>query len=551
LSSSSAEDAAGVDGELLRRFVEASRRAEIVALVNSASTEAELGEVVASELCEAFEAEVAFVLVARPGAAPRLVGSYGITHGDADAVVADPVLREAIERDDPHVHTTNGGLLGVAARAVAVSPFAAGDGSRVLVGAARFYDAGFGETEVALLEAVTKSTGHALEQVWVAAERDALLEREREARAAAEAAAERIQRLQAITEERAKAARALEYIAEGVLMVDSADVVVFWNRGAEAITGVGAPSVVGRPATEAIPGWSTVVPLVPVGRFEDPVSAKAETVPLDVGGLERWLSVSGVRFAEGTVYAFRDVTHERQLEQLKAEFIATVSHELRTPLAAVHGAALTLRNRHESLTESRRNHLLSIIEEQSGRLASIIDEILLASQLDSGRLGLASEAVDPLALVRTVLDAARSHAPSTISIRLRAPENVPRVRGDAGKLRQVLANLVGNAVKYSPDGGVVEVKLEPKERHLCVAVRDRGLGIPEHEQERIFERFYRLDPDMTRGVGGTGLGLYICRELVRRMDGRVSVRSKEGEGSTFVVDLPLMPVPTAPAPQTV
>ena len=508
--------------------------------MNSASTEAELGEVVASELCEAFEAEVAFVLVERPGALPRLVGSYGITDAHAEAVVADPVLREGLGRDEPHVHaTTNGGLLGLGARSVALSPFAADDGSRVLVGAARFYEARFTEAEVALLEAVTKSTGHALEQVWVAAERDALLEREREARAAAEAATERIQRLQAITEERAKAARALEYIAEGVLMVDAADTVVFWNRGAEAITGLEAASVVGRPAGEGIPRWSTLVSLVPVGTSEDPVGARAETVPLEVGGVERWLSVSGVRFAEGTVYAFRDVTHERQLEQLKAEFIATVSHELRTPLAAVHGAAMTLRKRHEALGESRRNHLLSVIEEQSGRLAAIIDEILLASQLDSGRLGLTSEAVDPLALARTVLDAARSHAPSTISIKLRAPDSLPRVRADAGKLRQVLANLVGNAVKYSPDGGVVEVKLEPKERHLCVAVRDRGLGIPDHEQERIFEKFYRLDPDMTRGVGGTGLGLYICRELVQRMEGRISVNSREGKGSTFFVELPL------------
>jgi two-component system, OmpR family, phosphate regulon sensor histidine kinase PhoR len=538
LSLPSAEHAAGDDGELLRRFVEASRRAEIVALVNSASTEAELGEVVASELCEAFEAEIAFVLVERPGTPPRLVGSYGITDGDADGVVADPVLRKGLGHDDPHVHGTSG-LLGVGARSVAVSPFAAGDGSRVLVGAARFYDAGFGEAEVALLEAVTKSTGHALEQVWVAAERDILLERERKARAAAEAATERIQRLQAITEERAKAARALEYIAEGVLMVDAEDCVVFWNPAAEAITGVTAPAVLGRPASEAIPGWGRVAPLVPVGGSGDKIRTRAETVPLDVGDREVWLSVSGVQFAGGTVYAFRDVTNERQLEQLKADFIATVSHELRTPLAAVHGAAMTLRNRHVALTEGPRNRLLSVIEEQSGRLASIIDEILLASQLDAGRLRVSSKPVDPLALVRTVLDAAQSHAPPGISIRLRAPSSVPPVRADAGKLRQVLANLVGNAVKYSPDGGLVEVKLEPRERHLCLLVCDRGLGIPEHEQERIFEKFYRLDPDMNRGVGGTGLGLYICRELVQRMDGRISVKSRAGKGSTFLVELPL------------
>jgi signal transduction histidine kinase len=103
----------------------------------------------------------------------------------------------------------------------------------------------------------------------------------------------------------------------------------------------------------------------------------------------------------------------------------------------------------------------------------------------------------------------------------------------------VLVNLIENAVKYSPEGGTVEVHVEPLERRLRVSVRDEGLGIPLTEQQRIFEKFYRLDPNLTRGVGGTGLGLYICRELVRRMNGRLWVASKEGQGSTFFVELPL------------
>lgn len=537
-SSLSPEPVADGDNELLRRFVEASRRAEIVALVNSASTESELGEVVSSELCEAFEAEVAFVLVERPGEAPTLVGSYGFTDGDSAAVLADPVLRESLRADAPY-ERLGAELLGRPGRSIALAPYAARDGSRLLVGAVRFYEERFGDTELALLEAVTKSTGHALEQVWVAVERDQLLEREREARAAAEAATERIRSLQATTEERAKAARALAYIAEGVLMVDARDLVVFWNPAAEAITGLAAAFVLGRPAEAAIPGWPTVAPLVPAATSSRPARARTQTVPLDLGGRELWLSISGVRFSEGTVYAFRDVTHERHLDQLKADLIATVSHELRTPLAAVHGAAMTLRTHFGALAEGHREHLLAVMAEQSARLATIIDEILLASQLDSGRLQLAGQAVDPLELVSTVVDAALSHAPPEISIVVRTGSSLPRVHADPDKLRQVLANLVGNAVKYSPDGGVVEVTLEHREHHLCVLVRDRGLGIPEHEQERIFEKFYRLDPEMTRGVGGTGLGLYISRELVRRMNGRIAVDSREGEGSTFVVELPL------------
>jgi signal transduction histidine kinase len=121
-----------------------------------------------------------------------------------------------------------------------------------------------------------------------------------------------------------------------------------------------------------------------------------------------------------------------------------------------------------------------------------------------------------------------------------APAVVPPVAADADRLRQVLFNLVENAVKYSPDGGAIEIRIEPQEERVRFSVRDEGLGIPPSEQRQIFDKFHRLDPDLTRGVGGTGLGLYICRELVRRMGGRIWVASAAGRGSTFFVDLPLV-----------
>ncbi len=116
---------------------------------------------------------------------------------------------------------------------------------------------------------------------------------------------------------------------------------------------------------------------------------------------------------------------------------------------------------------------------------------------------------------------------------------MPPVAADAEKMRQVLGNLVENAVKYSPDGGTVTVRLEPHGGSVRFAVADEGIGIPLGEQPHVFEKFYRLDPNQTRGVGGTGLGLYICRELVRRMSGRIWVNSEEGKGSTFYVELPV------------
>ena len=118
------------------------------------------------------------------------------------------------------------------------------------------------------------------------------------------------------------------------------------------------------------------------------------------------------------------------------------------------------------------------------------------------------------------------------------PEPGPQVAADPDGLRQVLVNLVENAVKYSPNGGLVELELEPTDGRVRFVVRDRGLGIPASEHERIFEKFFRLDPNLARGVGGTGLGLYISREIVRRMGGRIRVESKPGSGSTFSFDLP-------------
>ena len=132
-----------------------------------------------------------------------------------------------------------------------------------------------------------------------------------------------------------------------------------------------------------------------------------------------------------------------------------------------------------------------------------------------------------------------THLPDAIDLRLEAPGDLPAVAADPEQLRQVLTNLVENAIKYSPDGGPVEVRLEPADGFLRFAVSDRGLGIPAGEQRRIFEKFYRLDPQMTRGIGGTGLGLYISRELVRRVNGRIWVDSAAGSGSTFFVEIPL------------
>jgi two-component system phosphate regulon sensor histidine kinase PhoR len=348
-------------------------------------------------------------------------------------------------------------------------------------------------------------------------------------------------RLHREVEERADAERVLTYVADAVLLVDRTGVVRLWNPAAERITGIPANELVGYPAQDKIGGWREAVESVPVSTSPDPGHLEV-MVPIEGVDGERWVSISGVRFFGGTVYAFRDVTEVRQLEQLKADFIATASHELRTPLAAVYGAAQTLLRHDFALDEAGRVRFVSLIAEESDRLGRIVNEILLANQLDAGRVDLGTEAFDPVQLVERVVDAARVHAPPTIKLERVIPTKVPPVTADRDKVRQVLVNLIENAVKYSPDGGRVEVGLEAREgsspESVVFYVKDEGLGIPQEEQARIFEKFYRLDPQMTRGVGGTGLGLYICSELVSRMGGQIWVESKEGEGSTFLLQLP-------------
>jgi signal transduction histidine kinase len=228
----------------------------------------------------------------------------------------------------------------------------------------------------------------------------------------------------------------------------------------------------------------------------------------------------------------------RRQEAARRSFVATASHELRTPIAAVYGSVRTLRRDDIELAESDREMFLQIIESEGERLVRIVDQILVAGQIDAGAIGVDSSACDVRQLVEGVLASARARAPESVTLDLSAPDALPLVACDENRLRQVLVNLVENAIKYSPDGGPIEVELATHGATATIAVRDRGLGIPAAEQERIFEKFYRLDPSMSRGVGGSGLGLYISRELVARMRGRLTVTSEPGQGSTFTVELP-------------
>jgi two-component system phosphate regulon sensor histidine kinase PhoR len=264
---------------------------------------------------------------------------------------------------------------------------------------------------------------------------------------------------------------------------------------------------------------------------------RSVVLPVSVRGLDLWLSFIAVRSPAGVVYTFRDLTSERSLEEAKSDFIATVSHELRTPLTAVLGAAQTLLRRDVEFTPERQTQLLEIIAAQAARLSKVTDEVLLASSLDRGEVRLDRSLLDVGEIVSETVDTMLHRVPETGSLVLQSSP-VGKAYGDRDRVQQVLVNLIDNAFKYSPGGGAVVVSTARRPGRVRVSVADEGPGVPPVEQTRIFEKFYRVDPRLTRSTGGTGLGLYISRELVKRMGGEIGVESKAGTGSTFFFDLP-------------
>jgi PAS domain S-box-containing protein len=361
-----------------------------------------------------------------------------------------------------------------------------------------------------------------------AAVRTARLQKERRRLEAAEAAA------RAVAEEREQAANVLEAVGDGIFLVDRDGIVRLWNRAAELATGLVAEEVCNAPLGAALPDWDALATRIPVtGRGSTPVSV---TLPVFASGNDLWLSFTGVRSAEGVVYAFRDVTNEQRLEDEKRDFIATISHELRTPMAAVFGASQTLLHRADHLTAEGRRQLLEMIAAQASRLSQITEEILLTTQLDRGDVTVDHQPVDVGAVAQASVDALRSQLPENVSVEVDVDPDVGTASGDADRIQQVLVNLLDNAAKYGVSP--VTVHVEQTNGVIQIRVADHGPGIPLSEQERIFEKFYRADPHHTRTPSGTGLGLYISRELIRRMGGRIEVRSRPGTGSTFVVELP-------------
>jgi signal transduction histidine kinase len=226
------------------------------------------------------------------------------------------------------------------------------------------------------------------------------------------------------------------------------------------------------------------------------------------------------------------------LEEVRSRVITTVSHELRTPVTAIYGAARTL-ERGESLDADTRRQLQGVIGAEAERLARITSDILTTESLAAGLVSLDTAPTDIRDVLADAVRAAEARRAQGIEFRLDLPEQPVVVEADAGRLQQVLANLLDNAIKYSPEGGQVDASLQATDGRATIAVADQGIGIPDDVRERVFERFYRVDPQLASGVSGSGLGLYICRQIVEAMRGRIDLEANEPRGTRVVISLPL------------
>jgi PAS domain S-box-containing protein len=341
---------------------------------------------------------------------------------------------------------------------------------------------------------------------------------------------------QRVALERERSVAILANIADGIVAVDRDGDVVLWNSAAERITGVPASVALGRPPVDTL-RRSLEAP-------EDGTRGD-RLVPIMRGREEVWLSVTEAVMRDplgavaGRIFAFRDISGDRLVEQVKSDFVGTVSHELRTPLTSIYGFAETLLRQDVMFGEAERETFLRYIASESQRLTAIVDTLLNVVRLDTGDLQVNLAETDVRDVVGQVLDTAASADANGHRFVVDLPDEPLAARADPEKLRQVCSILVENALRYSPDGGTVTVGAARRQETVEVSVTDEGIGIPQADQEQIFRKFYRgADAELRAGSGGTGLGLFIARGLVRAMGGRIWVSSQEGEGSRFSFELP-------------
>jgi len=346
-----------------------------------------------------------------------------------------------------------------------------------------------------------------------------------------------------LREQAQRTASLFDRMVEGLIVVDAGGRIRLANRAAAALFGFEAPAA-GKTILEATRHHEVAAI---ASRLDRELEVLGHELRIDSLESPRFLQVNALALrdasgaGDGAIIVFHDLTRLRQLEGVRQEFVANVSHELRTPLSLIKSAAETLLDGAKD-DPAALGRFLQIIDKHANRLALLIDDLLLLSTLDSGGLRLSKQPLQVRATVQEAMDDLRQRA---LARDVRLENAVPAgllVLADSERMRQVISNLVDNAIKYGKAGGTtsVEGRLLDDGR-VEIAVADDGPGIPRESQERIFERFYRVDKARSREQGGTGLGLAIVKHVVQAHGGEVRLVSEPGSGSRFILTLPAVP----------
>jgi len=370
--------------------------------------------------------------------------------------------------------------------------------------------------------------------------------------------------LRKLVDERHKLKTVVDQSSDGILVLDGDGVVQLWSPALSRLTGQDEPSALGSPLSRLVTtstedGEVTDAFRAGAARLtpESP-HATVELVLRRDDSEQRVVTCahSGVFDEEGQlvqdVVIVHDVTRERQVERMKADFIATVSHELRTPVTPIKGYADLLRRRGHVMSEEKRAECLEVISDRAAHLSRLVEDLLLASRISEsgGRAKVEMAQEDLSALVHR---AAGDFGDDNARITVEVPEAPVLVRCDPVRAIQVLTNLLGNALKYSSPGTPVTARVRLVDDRALVEVVDQGRGIPADQVEKVFEKFHRVEDPLVMTTGGTGLGLYIARQLTGAMGGELSCRSTLNVGSVFTLSLqqaaPVEPPATVPAPR--
>ncbi len=339
---------------------------------------------------------------------------------------------------------------------------------------------------------------------------------------------------------------ALTSLADGVTLVDENARLAFLNPRVEELFGFDAHAWLGETAQsfyQTIARNSTVGEIL-AERLERH-AARADEMPRLEFELrapnEKIIQAKWFALQDANAYGvlWRDVTREKEVDQIKNQLLSTVSHELRTPLASIKGFASTLLRQDVRWDEATQRDFLRIIEEESNRLEELIDNLLDMSQLEAGALRIQREPVQLRRLVREAVEQAQRRTELHWFV-MDLPAELPRVWADARRIRQVLNNLLENAIKYAPQGGQITVTCEEEHENVVVNIADEGQGIPGELLDRIFDRFFQADGASTRKTGGSGLGLAIAKGIVEAHGGTIWAESLEGLGSVFRFSLPIV-----------